>query len=192
MPKPLRRCRNWNCRRALPPTARSDARYCSPACRAQARRTEARDLVATKVRGAYDSPERRRWRALWPAGRSADDVGLPPRGCPLLFRALPRCRLSRPPPWSRHVTISSGCRARRKPNTKKAADGWHADHQSDQARPGAGKEEAMMYRAFSELIVNMTKTATTKKSWRKHPWWRRKPLPDCPVPRQGPCPDAPL
>jgi hypothetical protein len=60
MPKPLRRCRNWNCRRALLLTARSDARYCSPACRAQARCTEARDLVATKVRGAYDSPERRR------------------------------------------------------------------------------------------------------------------------------------
>jgi hypothetical protein len=27
----------------------------------------------------------------------------------------------------------------------------------------------------------MTKTAITKKSWRKHPWWRRKPLPDCPL-----------
>jgi hypothetical protein len=25
----------------------------------------------------------------------------------------------------------------------------------------------------------MTKTATSKKSWRKHPCWRRKPLPDC-------------
>jgi hypothetical protein len=44
------------CRRALPPTARSDARFCSPACRAQARRTEARALVA-KTRSTYDSPE---------------------------------------------------------------------------------------------------------------------------------------
>jgi len=60
MPKPLRRCRNWNCRRALLPTARSDARYCSARCRAQAHRTKARDFVATKVRGAYDSPARRR------------------------------------------------------------------------------------------------------------------------------------
>ena len=38
MPKPLRRCENRHCRRALPPTARADARFCSGACRAKERR----------------------------------------------------------------------------------------------------------------------------------------------------------
>jgi|AmaraimetFIIA100_FD_contig_91_907103_length_417_multi_3_in_0_out_0_1 hypothetical protein len=92
MPKPLRRCRNWNCRRALPPTARSDASYCSPACRAQAHHTKARDFVATEVRGACDSPERCRCERCGQPVEAQMMVGLPPRGCPLLFRALPRCR----------------------------------------------------------------------------------------------------
>src|SRR5215469_15806856 len=46
-------------------------------------------------------------------------------------------------------------------------------HQIQRAR-AEGETEAVE-------IVHMTKTATTKKSWRKHPWWRRKPLPDCPL-----------
>jgi predicted nucleic acid-binding Zn ribbon protein len=60
MPKPLRHCLNYyHCRRALPPTARADARFCSAACRAQRYREKEREKVA-KARATYRSPERRR------------------------------------------------------------------------------------------------------------------------------------
>jgi hypothetical protein len=89
MPRSLRRCQH--CNDALPPTARSDARFCSASCRARSHR---RVAYWQRINSRSATPA-----ALPALRRTAHPLDLrrTPRRCPLLLAPLPASRVPRAP-----------------------------------------------------------------------------------------------